>query len=426
MTELKIGTVVHLLDGPSAKVKKQLGQGGQGIVYLVDVSGREMALKWYFKSPSNEPNKFYENLRRNVKNGAPSAAFLWPQYVTQHEYGSFGYVMELRPKDHFEFGQFLLNHQHFASWTAMLNAAIEICEGFKALHAQGLSYQDLNDGNFFIHPQTGHVLICDNDNAFPNGEKSGVLGKARYMAPEVVLGKQLPNAFTDKFSLSVILFMLFYGGHPFEGTKTVSYPCMTEKYDKICYGSEILFVEDPQDRSNAPVKGIHNNIIRRWSALPRLLRDTFVEQFSKAVIEHPNKRLTEQQWLDRLTQVRDMLILCPKCGKETFAQTASNTTCMECGAAIAIPNTLSIDNRLIPLTDGNRIYMDRGAHVDLRVVHEKDASLLDLQNLTQKPIMVNTPSGKLIPVAPNDYLPVKAGLRLSIKANGATYNATIH
>ena len=27
-----------------------------------------------------------------------------------------------------------------------------------------MSYQDLNDGNFFIDPQTGKVLICDNDN----------------------------------------------------------------------------------------------------------------------------------------------------------------------------------------------------------------------------------------------------------------------
>ena len=28
----------------------------------------------------------------------------------------------------------------------------------------GYSYQDLNDGNFFINPQSGDVLICDNDN----------------------------------------------------------------------------------------------------------------------------------------------------------------------------------------------------------------------------------------------------------------------
>lgn len=73
--------------------------------------------------------------------------------------------MDLRPQGYYEFGQFLLCKQKFSSWLAMTTAAMDICEGFKALHAKGLSYQDLNDGNFFINPQTGRVLICDNDNA---------------------------------------------------------------------------------------------------------------------------------------------------------------------------------------------------------------------------------------------------------------------
>lgn len=37
------------------------------------------------------------------------------------------------------------------------------------LHRHGYSYQDLNDGNFFINPESGDVLICDNDNVMPQG-----------------------------------------------------------------------------------------------------------------------------------------------------------------------------------------------------------------------------------------------------------------
>lgn len=47
MIELKNGESVSLTNGSQAKILKELGRGGQGIVYLVDVGGQKMALKWY-------------------------------------------------------------------------------------------------------------------------------------------------------------------------------------------------------------------------------------------------------------------------------------------------------------------------------------------------------------------------------------------
>ena len=164
--ELKAGQKVNLTIGAQAKVVKELGRGGQGIVYLVDLNGKQMALKWYIKAPDD---KFYKNLERNINTGAPSDAFLWPEYLTVKENGSYGYIMKLRPSGYFEFGNYLLARKHFKSFTAMLAAAMKICNGFMMLHRHGLSYQDLNDGNFFINPDNGDVLICDNDNVMPQG-----------------------------------------------------------------------------------------------------------------------------------------------------------------------------------------------------------------------------------------------------------------
>ena len=241
MIELKNGESVSLTNGSQAKVVKELGRGGQGIVYLVEVGGQKMALKWYF---NNMGNWFYSNLEENISKGAPSEAFLWPEYLTTKQKGTYGYVMKLRLKDYYEFGQYLLARAKFKSFEAMVNAAMKICEGFKALHLSGLSYQDLNDGNFFIHPETGDVLICDNDNVAPEGVTSGILGKARYMAPEVVTGKTMPNKYTDRYSLSVVLFLLFYANHPLEGARVLACPCMTETYEKKFYGSEPIFIYD--------------------------------------------------------------------------------------------------------------------------------------------------------------------------------------
>lgn len=230
MTELKKGDKVNLNSGDYVTIEKELGRGGQGIVYHVDLHGEKKALKWYIKAPDDN---FYKNLKQNVINGAPgnSPAFLWPEHITQKQNGSYGYVMRLRPQNYFEFGNFLLAKKSFRSYTAMLAAAMKICNGFMMLHRFGYSYQDLNDGNFFIDPNSGDVLICDNDNVMPQGEKSGIMGKARYMAPEIIAGG-VPDKYSDRFSLSVILFMLFYANHPFEGAKVVACPCLTETFEK--------------------------------------------------------------------------------------------------------------------------------------------------------------------------------------------------
>lgn len=110
MKELKTNDKVNLVGGLPATVVKELGRGGQGIVYLVELLGKKMALKWYLNPPDD---RFYKNLEANVKKGAPSEAFLWPEYVTMKEKGSYGYVMPLRPEGYYEFGQFYLARVQF-------------------------------------------------------------------------------------------------------------------------------------------------------------------------------------------------------------------------------------------------------------------------------------------------------------------------
>lgn len=232
MAELHAGERVSLTDGNSITIEKELGRGGQGIVYQVDLNGSKKALKWYTDPEILSNRNFYDNLNRNIQKGAPrSGAFLWPEKLTQNKDGAYGYVMEMRKPDYKEFGDFLLARAKFQSIDAMLAAGMRICEGFKALHDIGYSYQDLNDGNFFINPKNGDVLICDNDNVVPSGTTSGILGKARYMAPEIMAGNK-PNIHSDKFSLSVILFLLFFANHPFEGASVLACPCMTEAFEK--------------------------------------------------------------------------------------------------------------------------------------------------------------------------------------------------
>lgn len=421
MTELSKNSTISLVGGGTATIVKELGRGGQGIVYLVEVCGEKKALKWYLNAPDD---KFYRNLEHNIASGAPSDAFLWPEYLTEKQQGSYGYIMKLRPQNYYEFGNFLLAKVSFKSFTAMLSAAMRICDGFMMLHRFGYSYQDLNDGNFFIDPQTGDVLICDNDNVMPQGEKSGIMGKARYMAPEIVAGG-IPDKYSDRFSLSVILFMLFYANHPFEGAKVVACPCMTESFEKRFYGSEALFIYDPTDKSNLPVRGIHQNVIRRWPAFPQMLRDTFIEEFSKEKLQNPSSRMIEQNWKKIISTIRDSLVVCRHCAEETFVN-ISNTTnkCMNCGKDVDLSKRLVINNRSLPLINKTAIYIDEDNTPDGVVTTDSNGFML-IKNVSSETWTVETPSGKIKTVAPNEILPVKEGLKITFRVHTVPYKAEI-
>ncbi len=411
MKELKPNDKINLVGDLQATIVKELGRGGQGIVYLVDLLGQPMALKWYLNAPED---RFYKNLEENVRKGAPSPSFLWPEYVTRKEKGSYGYIMPLRPQGYYEFGQFYLARVQFKSFEALLNAAMKICEGFRQLHLHGYSYQDLNDGNFFINPTTGDVLICDNDNVMPEGEVSGILGKARYMAPEIVLGKSMPNKGSDRFSLAVLLFMLFYGDHPFEGARVLDCPCLTEKYEKKFYGSDILFIFDEKDNTNRPVKGVHRNVMRRWPVYPTILREAFVKEFTKDKLENPAKRSIENIWQKIIKQLRDMLVVCPQCKEESFVQNEHDTKCMNCNQQVKIAGGLKFADSTIWLTPGTMVYLGFNNEPTAKVVTVPGHKYpIQIQNITTSQWMVETPSGKLKPIDPQGLMPVKAGLKVA-------------
>ena len=52
--ELINGQKVNLTIGSQATVIKELGRGGQGIVYLVEVEGQQKAFKWYLTTPEDK------------------------------------------------------------------------------------------------------------------------------------------------------------------------------------------------------------------------------------------------------------------------------------------------------------------------------------------------------------------------------------
>jgi len=414
MADLELGFEIQTKNFKKVVVGKKLGEGGQGAVYEVDYAGQKKALKWYSGKKIANPKKFYENLENNIKNGAPTKAFLWPEAITEKSGEAFGYIMGLRPPEYKDFTRFLRGKETFASLTAMCNASLQIVEGFAVLHRKGYSYQDLNDGNFFINPKSGDVLICDNDNVSEEGKDSGIMGKARYMAPEIVANGEKPNKFTDRFSLAVVLFWLWVRNHPLEGKS--GFPvCMDAAHEKKIYGTNPVFIFDQDDKSNCPVQGLNSIAIRRWPELPQYLQDAFELAFGKTALKEPSKRTLERDWLRTFIRMRTEIYKC-SCGEVYYADPATPNPCPNCKKTNVFPFYIKLGKYNIPVHQRTKLY---ACHTeedseDFRAVTGETAvkgSDFELKNVSGKSWTV-TENGNQSPIASGDVILLKKGMSI--------------
>lgn len=250
---LKEGTVLKSKAGESYTVKQQLGAGGQGEVYAVENKGITYALKWYYaKSATKNQKDILDNL---IMKGKPNDSFLWPQDLIYKKEGEpFGYIMPLRPENYKGIID-MMKRRAEPSFEALCRAAFNLTKGYRDLHSMGYCYRDISFGNVFFNPDTGDVLICDNDNVSYDGAVSGVYGTARFMAPEIVNGKAKPSTNTDLFSLAVLLFYMFMLNHPLEGKLEANIKCLDYLAMNRLYGTHPVFIFDPNDTSNRPLEG---------------------------------------------------------------------------------------------------------------------------------------------------------------------------
>ncbi len=432
MNDLKIGQEVEMEYGGKAKVLGVIGSGGQGTVYKVEFLGSRWALKWYDVAKMKNPAEFRKNIQDNISDGAPSNKFLWPKYMTKVAGdGTFGYLMELKPDSFDSFVDILNTYKlvvdpltgqakkkpvRFTNLYAMVTAAINISNAFRQLHRSGKSYQDLNDGGFFINVDTGAVLVCDCDNIAPDGSNFGIGGKPGYMAPEIVRGVAKPDVQTDKYSLAVVLFKLLFRGDPMEGEKVVKDVCLTESSELKHYGSEAVFVYDPKDASNRPVRGIHDNVIKFWRMYPKYVKDAFTTSFTEGISD-PSKRIIENEWQQIFMRLRIEIIMCV-CGRTNFTSMFRKVDdktyrCPKCGCEFM---TLGFSNKefRMPLYLGCRFYecdidnnSDNFQNVAGELVENKvKAGMLGIKNTSERSWSVMLPDGQFHDIEPGKGFPI--------------------
>lgn len=426
--ELALGQEFRLRNaGTTGIVGKKLGEGGQGVVHMCDVGGRQLALKWYHPHVVQIDSTLRARIERLVSEEPPDKRFLFPiDLATIPGRPEFGYVMPVVSDDRRPLSDMKEPPPKRLVLTLETWATVcyEIAESFQNLHTRGLCYQDINFGGFFIDPIRGGVLICDPDNITGEGLLGGVLGARGFMAPEVVRGEAIPSSRTDLYSMAVLFFQVLFQWHPLHGQREASLKTRSAETLTEFYRSEPPFIFDPSDGTNRLPSGdpFFTWLTARWNAMPSGLRDLFTRSFTKG-IRNPDERVVELEWRAAMARLRDAVTRCPSCSFEVplepAAAGAPQPHCSACGEVVPRPIRMTLGRYLVPMLPTRQLFahhVDGTAAITLRDsvasvdVHPTDETMVGLRNLTPTPWQGRTGDGKPVVIVPGRTVRILDGL----------------
>lgn len=355
---LKPHQKIHLdTSGLNGHVEFLLGEGGQGEVYQAMVGNKRVALKWYYPQQATPEQR--TALELIMQHGAPTNQFLWPlELAFVRGIEGFGYIMPLRPLRYKSIID-LMKQTIDPPFEVIITAGIELAHNFLQLHAKGLCYRDISFGNLFFDPRTGDILICDNDNVTVDGEaKINVLGTPRFMAPEIVRGEAVPSIQTDLYSLAVLLFYMLMVHHPLEGEQELKIKCLDLPAMNRIYGTNPIFIFDPQNDTNRPVAGYHDNALIYWQIYPQFLRELFVKAFTTGIHDPQQGRVRESEWRTALIQLRNAIVYCSHCDAENFYDSTApkDNICWSCQQSYQLPYRLHVNHQTIMLNPDSYLF----------------------------------------------------------------------
>lgn len=385
-----------------------------------------------------EPQKgmyrqLYKNICSCLEKEPPAGNILWPLDVTEEAAEGFGYVTEDCSPNYLPFEDYLEGRAFFSGWSMIVNAALSLTALFLRLKEKGCHFVDLSNGDVLVHSQNGKVLLAGAE--MLTWESSvNAAGAGTLMSPEYITGKRAADERTDEYLLAVLLFELFFRGHPLEGLGTARNPVMTKEIKESCYGTAPVFVYDPEDESNRPVRGIHINVPGLWKQCPKFLQRAFEEGFDKRVLAGKRRGISAEQWYKNLILLRSVIVPC-SCGMDNFLPVymgEEKGRCVRCRSEIENPSLCWKPGRQritsYPVVPGGVIYrcqLETNPGTDFnaeagRFIRNKDSGLCLIQNTSDTPWIIPETGEQ---VEAGETIPAREGLVVSIEDRRMRFEA---
>ena len=242
-----------------------------------------------------------------------------------------------------------LDPRERGDWRSYLSICIKIARAVKRLHAAGLAHSDLSYKNVLVDPVTASAAIIDIDGlVVPGRFPPDVIGTPDFIAPEVVStqglprgdqAKKLPSIATDRYALSVLIYMYLLYRHPLRGDKV--HDADPVRDEQLGMGARALFVEHPTDASNRyKVKNAKASELpwKDTDRIPYKVTGPYLTAlFDRAFLDglhDPSKRPTADDWDTALVKTIDLIQPCasPTCEQKWYVfDNTSRPRCPFCG-----------------------------------------------------------------------------------------------
>jgi hypothetical protein len=210
--------------------------------------------------------------------------------------------------------------------------------------------------------------------------------------------------------------------HPLEGKKEAAIRCFDQAAMNKLYGFEPVFIFNPDDLTNIPVKGLHDNALTYWALYPQFIRDLFITSFTRGLLD-TQARVRENEWRSALIKLRDSLLYC-SCGAENFYDVinlkhSTDKTCWACTKVLVIPPRLRSDNSIVMLNHNTRLYphhIDKNQRFDFSQPvaainrHPQDPERWGLQNLSASAWTITTSDNNVKTVEPQRSVALASGV----------------
>jgi hypothetical protein len=216
---------------------------------------------------------------------------------------------------------------------------------------------------------------------------------------------------------------MFMMNHPLEGKLEAEIKCMDIHAMNQLYGTDPVFIFDPNDKRNRPVRGYQDNALIYWDLYPENLRNLFTQAFTIG-IQSPNRRVTENKWLETFANLMSGIVSCPNCGAEVFYDEAKEKNgaahiCWSCQQTVPVPAKIVIGRSTILLTASTKLYrhhlygdydMERVAASVVQ--NPKNPNLWGIRNEDQVNWTYEKADGTQIPVAIGRSAAIAAGAKI--------------
>ncbi|MBQ5921951.1 MAG: hypothetical protein IIW91_01225, partial [Alistipes sp.] len=103
-----------------------------------------------------------------------------------------------------------------------------------------------------------------------------------------------------------------------------------------------------------------DNALIYWNLYPESLKKLFKQAFT-AGISSPNRRVTENKWLDTFANLMSGIAICPHCGAEVFYDQSKTELgiahiCWGCQRNVPIPARLVTERSCVLLNRESKLY----------------------------------------------------------------------